>query len=113
MKNITSKLQEAHANTIYDLTGCLASCDRKEYAKLDGILLKKYDPYKEKPELHLKFKITEASYKEEEQYVIYDFNNFVGESGGILGLVLGYSILGLYDDLANTLRRFKLSSLFN
>ena len=98
MKDITRKLQEANANTIYDLNGCLASCERKEYAKVDSNFLQKYC-YPEPHDLHLKFMITEGYYKEEEQYVIYDFNSFFADVGGILGITLGCSILSLYNEL--------------
>ena len=113
LKNITRKLQEASANKIYEMTGCLASCQRNEYAKIDGNLLQKYCyPYDGPYDLHLEFKITQGSYKEEEQYIIYDFNSFIGESGGILGLLLGCSFLSLYNELGYLLGRFKPSALF-
>ena len=34
-----------------------------------------------------------------EQYVIYDFNSFMADWGGYMGLALGYSLLAIYDDL--------------
>ena len=33
------------------------------------------------------------------QYVIYDFDSFMADWGGYMGLVLGYSLLAIYDDL--------------
>ena len=57
--------------------------------------------------LHLNFKITKASYKEEEQYIIYDFNSFFGESWGIVGILIGCSVLSLYQELADLLGRLK------
>ena len=60
-------------------------------------------------ELELKFRIIKASYREEKQYIIYDFNSFFGDVGGILGLLLGYSVLSLYGDIARVLGRFKRS----
>ena len=114
VKNISKKLQEANANTIYELTGCLASCERDEYAPIKGNLNTDKSCYYVWPgpyDLHLEFKIPTGSYKEEEQYIIYDFNSFIGESGGILGLMLGYSVLSLYSDFAYQLGRFKPGTL--
>ena len=34
-----------------------------------------------------------------EEIVLYNFNNFIGEVGGHLGLLLGCSILSLYDSV--------------
>ena len=33
LRNITRRMQEADANTIFQITGCLASCERDEYQK--------------------------------------------------------------------------------
>ena len=70
------------------------------------------DNYCSQFDLHLEFKITTGSYKEEEQYTIYDFNSFIGDAGGILGLLLGCSVLSLYNELAYLLGRFKPGTLF-
>ena len=110
LKNISRLMQEANANTIYELTGCLASCERNEYAKIDGYFTKKYC---QSPYLHLQFTINTGSYEEKEQYIIYDFNSFIGSVGGILGLcnllcmgLLGCGILNLHSRLANLVGRF-------
>ena len=113
LKNITKKLEGASANKIYKMTGCLASCNRNEYAIDSSPMTSKYcflGPY----DLHLDFSITKASYKEEEQYIIYDFNNFIGAVGGILGLcnlvaigLIGRGVQSLHNQLANLLGRFK------
>ena len=64
----------------------------------------------EEIELELKFRIISSSHKEEDQYIIYDFNSFFGDVGGFLGLLLGYSILSLYGDMAGLFDRFNLCS---
>ena len=35
------------------------------------------------------------------QYIIYDWNNFVADVGGYLGLLLGQSVYGMYEILTN------------
>ena len=117
LKNITRKLQEANANTIYDLTGCLASCERNEYGKINGNF-KTIKYCLSGTNLHLQFKITKGSFKEEEQYIIYDLNSFIGELGGILGLcnllcmgILGCGVLNLHNTLAKLVGRIKLGTL--
>ena len=118
MKNISRILNEATANAIYELTGCLPSCKRNEFAKIDGTFktLTEWhgNCYRQPTDLHLEFKVMEASYKEEEQYLIYDFNSFIGGVGGILGLcnltaiiLLGCSVMSIHNQLANLLGRFK------
>ena len=119
--NITRKLADANANTIFEVTGCLASCNRYEYGKIDGRLkaMSGWDSncYGRPTVMHLDFKIIEGSYKEEEQYIIYDVNSFIGGVGGILGLcnltamvLLGYGAMSIHNKLANILGRLKQSS---
>ena len=123
MRNMTKILDEADSNKIYSLTGCLASCQRDEYQDIDSsfmvlnklrssILGAMFGNTKKEDiiELELKFRIIKPSYKQEDQYVIYDFNSFIGDVGGFLGLLLGYSILSLYGDMVGILERFKLCS---
>ena len=121
MRNMTKLLNEAESNTIYSLTGCFASCRRFGYEQIDSsfkVLNKTRSVLSQlfgnsgNPkdiELELKFRIIKASYREEEQYIIYDFNSFIGDVGGFLGLLLGYSVLSLYGDIARVLGRFKRS----
>ena len=37
-----------------------------------------------------------------EEYYTYDISNLIADFGGFLGLLLGYSILGLYDTTVHT-----------
>ena len=47
---------------------------------------------------------------EEEQYVIYDANSFIAEVGGYMGLLLGCSILSLYNEMEAILVKFRCLS---
>ena len=38
------------------------------------------------------------------QYIVYDFDAFIADVGGYLGLLLGQSIYGIYEIIANWLR---------
>ena len=115
LKNITSKLEEASPNIIYEVTGCLASCERYKFAIDGSFRIGDWgNCYPGPYDLHLDFKITKGSYREEEQYIIYDFNSFIGGVGGILGLcnliamgLLGQGVSSLHNLPANLLRRFK------
>ena len=109
-KNITTPLQYSNANKIYELTGCLASCERNEYSINDADF-HSFARFNHLHELHLRFKITKGSYKEEEQYIIYDFNSFIADVGGLLGLLLGSSALSLYDEIESLFRTLRLKSL--
>ena len=51
------------------------------------------------PELRLEVVITQRSYEEREQYVIYDTNSFIADVGGYMGLLLGCSLMSLYNDI--------------
>ena len=53
----------------------------------------------------LTFKILDRSYKEEEQYMIYDLGNFIADVGGYMGLLLGCSLMSLYSEVEAFLTR--------
>ena len=112
-KNITTQLENANANTIYELTGCLASCERNEYEITDVSFTtqRANECQGGKLDLHLEFEMSKGSYKEEEQYFLYDYNSFIADVGGFLGLLLGYSMLGIYDEFEILLMTFKHKSL--
>ena len=106
-----------NVNSIYEQTGCLASCERNEYIIVDSSFKNREHSVSSQVdhildyELYLEFNILTGSHKEEEQYVIYDSNSFIADVGGFLGLLLGFSALSLYDEFESLLRALKLKSL--
>ena len=102
---MTRVFEEADGNTILDVTGCLSSCE-KDHFTIDEEPLKCYatfgatdDKYK------LTFKILDRSYKEEEQYLIYDTGSFIADVGGYMGLLLGCSLMSLYSEMEVFLKK--------
>ena len=59
-------------------------------------------------QLRLEVVITERSYEEREQYVIYDTNSFVADVGGYMGLLLGCSLMSLYNDVEALVKKLIL-----
>ena len=112
--NLTRKLQEVDSNTIYENTGCLASCKRNEYGAIEATPTRSEDCagwLGQVCAFYLRFRILDVSYEEKEQYYIYDNNSFIADIGGLLGLLLGWSIFGLFDMLINLLKRLKCGPL--
>ena len=60
----------------------------------------------------LRTEINDRSYDEKRQYVVYDFNSFIADVGGFIGLLLGFSILSLFKELERVLRSKKISSVW-
>ena len=105
---ITRKLHEADARTIYELTGCLASCERYEYHRIDSEVVSTSSFILSRSHLIMTFTMVDKSIEDRTQYVIYDFNSFIADVGGFMGLLLGFSILSIYDEIEGLLRRLKL-----
>ena len=42
------------------------------------------------------FLFEDGSYQLQEEYVMYDMNDFIADVGGYLGLLLGHSVLSVY-----------------
>ena len=49
----------------------------------------------------------------EEEMVMYDFKDFIGDFGGYLGLFLGGSILSLFEMLDKFIEKFKTRKIEN
>ena len=99
LKNLSRLLEGSNENDIYDMTGCLSSCEKDQYQLIsDPIVTEEANQWMgEIPcELHLQFRISDSSYREEEQYMIYDIDSFVADIGGYMGLLLGSSLMSIY-----------------
>ena len=49
--------------------------------------------------------ITERSYEEREQYIIYDTSSFIADVGGYMGLMLGVSLMSIYENAETFFRK--------
>ena len=97
------KLSMSNDNDVYVLSGCLPSCERDVYAIIAEPMTCNYSPHLIEYVLHLR--ITDRSYEERKQYIIYDNNSFIADVGGYMGLLLGYSILSLYNEMEALIKR--------
>ena len=86
-------------------TGCLSACLKKKY----GILPKAMTTLQEANTCHAKvsLQVDDKTFIEEEQYVVYDLYSFFADIGGYMGLLLGSSLLSLYDEAVGLLRCLK------
>ena len=59
----------------------------------------------QKCELLLTAIMPKRSYEEREEYLIYDEWSFIADVGGYMGLLLGYSLLSLCNDIDVVLKK--------
>ena len=96
------------------MTGCLSSCEND---KFDIELIDKAEvvyPHKSyygKNYVSIIVSMRDSSYLEEEQYLIYDFDSFIADVGGYMGLLLGSSFLSLFDEVESYLKAFYRASM--
>ena len=111
---IAGRLQYADESTIYNMTGCLSSCERD---KFDIKMTETTESTHVIPvrqvsiQLYLYITIHDTSFIGEEQYVIYDYNSFIADVGGYMGLLLGSSILSLFDQFEGLVNNVYRSAL--
>ena len=79
---------------IFNLTGCLPHCERDEIS-LENTPEGREWPHGS-PTLHIIFLFEDGSYQVQEEYIVYDVDDFIADVGGYLGLLLGHSILSIY-----------------
>ena len=101
---------------IYKLTGCMSSCKKDEFDIVEAsemVSMKTYDtlpfggtePVGAKA-LKLYMYFINGQYDEREQYVIYDYNSFIADVGGYMGLLLGMSMQGMFETVEEWFVRF-------
>ena len=78
---------------IYQKTGCMPSCKGRQI-RLETEQETTSDSTN--PDIHLTFQYRDGMYNLNEEYLVYDYNNFIADIGGYLGLLLGHSILSIY-----------------
>ena len=110
LAEITRVLQNADENEIYEMTGCLSSCEKDHFAVSAVPLEKKFQGSSDICEIHAKFHIIDRSFEEKEQYVIYDTDSFFADIGGYMGLLLGSSFISLYNEIEYFLRKLLCGS---
>ena len=80
-------------------TGCLPSCKIYEYT------MKDQDPirlgYGQAATFYGYFYFPGGQYWEKVYHYNYDFTSYIADVGGLIGLFLGFSMLGFYDGLKN------------
>ena len=115
LSKIFEALKHADDKFIYEQTGCMASCEKYEY---QGFEYHRNDvlwlPCRgdEPCNLSLRPEINDRSYDEKRQYVVYDFNSFIADVGGFIGLLLGFSTLSLFKELEKLLRSKRIGSIW-
>ena len=87
------------SNGIYSATGCLLNCNKNEYKPT-----KVFTSTLQGVGLTLIYTFPTGTYTENTEYVLYDYNTFIADIGGYLGLLVGQSILGVYKRLASMKR---------
>ena len=112
---IAEKLQFADTSTIYNMTGCLSTCEKYKFDikmtdKIEAIYPS--SSYHGHVTLYIIISMHDTSYVKEEHYLIYDFNSFIADVGGYMGLLLGSSILSLYDEIERLINTFVSRTTF-
>ena len=113
------ELLDFETDNITQTANCIPSCKRVEYSVKQFSNLPGLDPEvyqylgvdnQFQNALQLDFFFGKDRFSRREQYYAYDKQNLVADFGGYLGLLLGYSLLTLYDSMADILT--KVSNLW-
>lgn len=81
---------------LYEATGCRATCERREW-KSTLIYDRTLPMDTNSTELELRLFFTNGRYQVRKEYYKYTLDNLIADTGGLLGLFLGHSILSSFD----------------
>ena len=100
--DIITGLDTMDEREIFEMTGCMPGCEKSEFDLMTIVETPKADRI-------LSFYLTylHGEYDRIEEYYIYDHISFIADIGGYLGLLLGYSLLSMYQTLINCVLSYK------
>ena len=101
--DIISSIHTMDEREIFDLTGCMPGCSKSEF---DLTTMMEYPNEDKKLSIYLSY--SHGEYDLTEEYYIYDYVSFFADVGGYLGLLLGYSMWGMYHNFINWAHNYKL-----
>ena len=96
-KTIWDKLKKMDESELYDETGCIAKCKRKEWIVkkiTDPSYLRDQLENGSQIEIHMFY--NNGRHRVGKQYYTYGLNSYISDFGGYLGLLLGYSIMSFF-----------------
>ena len=101
-----NEIQDMAEADLTNLTGCQPSCNTDELSIKESPYVKDWPS--SDPTMSLKFLYHDGSFLVKEEYLIYDFSNFVADVGGYLGLLVGQSILSIYYLITDWMKKINL-----
>ena len=123
-EDFLKRLYFANDNEIFELTGCLSNCYKNEYKSKEQSFEDRESKRNPKGSLRLVFYYPATEHEVRKpvnikqinnnqplphlnrpfKYYVYDGESFIADVGGLLGLLIGQSIYGVYDSLTNWLK---------
>ena len=105
-KAIWHNLVNMAEQELYEETGCMAKCQRKEWEirKIFDDKRQVMTGYDSLIGIYMFY--ANGRYRIGSQLFTYDFNTYVADFGGYLGLLLGYSIVSFFDKAQDIFNHF-------
>ena len=100
LSNISEALEIMDASGIYKTTGCIAPCKKNKYQSVPMEMEFTKGPEGGFQYVSMFITIENGLFEEREEYLIYDWDSFISDIGGYIGLLLGSSLYSLYQDMA-------------
>ena len=96
---IYDEIAKLTEQSIAERTGCLAACQRNEFTV--NIVNRAERPSKPGGHFTGYFFYASGRYVEKTYFYVYDWIHLLADLGGYMGLLLGYSLLTMYDGTKN------------
>ena len=98
LKFVPKLVSDLHSNCLLNRTpGCLPSCQRNEFTA--NVVNRAERPSKPAGFFAVSFFYASGRYVEKTYYYVYDWVHLLADLGGYMGLLLGFSLLSIYDGI--------------
>ena len=117
LKHLVEPITIAEEREIFEMTGCMPSCSRSKFKLTSTKFHDELDPTEnDKGDrtfvATISLKMPHGEYELLEEYYLYRMESLIPDVGGYLGLLLGYSLLGMYHKAKKWLKDLKLMEFF-
>ena len=109
LEELVKRVNIQEEREIFDMTYCMPSCSKSKFELRLTKLHEEIDNGMEVATIRLK--IPHGEYELAEEYYLYNMDTFIPDVGGYLGLILGYSLLSMYQIMKQRLLNSKIMKL--
>ena len=112
LERLLEPITTAEEREIFEMTGCMPGCTRSKFELTMTSFHDELKMFNDEEVALLRFKMPHGEHELLQEYYLYTIDSLIPDVGGYLGLLLGYSLLGMYHKSKKWLINLKIIEFF-